>query len=79
METLEAFLLNISKYISQTLTLALPSLSINGLDPSPFLILPPSPPHEEEPSSPNASDPNYEPLRKRSARCMQRLRQKPRM
>ncbi|CAF9907578.1 hypothetical protein IMSHALPRED_005575 [Imshaugia aleurites] len=59
----------VQKYIVQTLTLALPSLTLNGLDPSPSLLRPnPGP----EANTPDDND-NYEPYDPRLAERLRTL------
>ncbi|MCJ1256351.1 hypothetical protein MMC24_004172 [Lignoscripta atroalba] len=61
----------VHQYIHQTLSLALPSLSINGLDASPSLLTPPPSLPLSKSSDPTTAgeedDPNYEPYDTRLA------------
>jgi kinetochor protein Mis14/NSL1 len=58
----------VQQYINRTLTLALPSISINGLDASPSILKPAS---EKKDSEIDPNDPSYEPY---DARLAKRLR-----
>lgn len=57
------YMLNFSKYIGRTLSRALPSLSVNGLDASPSLLAPETSnaDRQDPPSTPPEGDTNYEP------------------
>ena len=59
------------QYIHQTLTLALPSIAINGLDTSPSILTPDASTKEVNPSIINPNDPSYEPY---DARLAQKVR-----
>ena len=59
------------QYIHQTLTLALPSIAINGLDTSPSILTPDASTKEVDPLVIDPNDPSYEPY---DARLAQKVR-----
>lgn len=59
------------QYVHQTLTLALPSLTVNGLDASPSILAPGDSATENDPSVIDPNDPTYEPY---DTRLAQKLR-----
>ena len=60
-----------NQYIRKTLELALPSISINGLDASPSILTPGEPNAHSDPSIIDPNDPSYEPY---DTRLAQKLR-----